>query len=197
MKLSLIVKIRKLNEKMSMDSELKSIFTVKKWDGKVESCAINLVHISVLAEYHHCGDAMDWTMMTNCPTKLEFDGLQPTTVDPDENQWQRIYLANKHILAIMTLGMTSSHGLAVIQKTVSTDFLQGKAYHVVEILKQKCKLSDMSAKIELDQELDKVKFGNAIDYYNDIIGVTARFEVTKSDTELIKIMTKNARTLCM
>ena len=48
----------------------------------------------------------------------------------------------------------------------------------------------MSAEIELDQELDKVKFGYAIDYYNDIIGVTARYEVTKSDTELIKIVEK-------
>ena len=97
----------------------------------------------------------------------------------------------------MTLGMTSSHGLAVIQKTVSTDFLHGKAYRVVEIFKQKCKPSDVSAKIELDQELDKVKFGNAIDYCNGIIGVMAQCEVTKSDTELIKIMAKNARTLCM
>ena len=73
----------------------------------------------------------------------------------------------------MTLGMTSSHGLAVIQKTVSTDFSQGKAYWVIEILKQKCKQSDVSTEIEPDQELEKVKFNNAIDYYNDIIGVTA------------------------
>ncbi len=69
--------------------------------------------------------------------------------------------------------MTSSHGLAVTQKTVSTDFPQEKAYHVIEILKQKCKPSDVSTEIELDQELVKVKFNNAIDYYNDIIGVTA------------------------
>jgi aminoglycoside phosphotransferase (APT) family kinase protein len=82
----------------------------------------------------------------------------------------------------MTLGMTSSHGLAVIQKTVSTDFLQWKAYRVIEILKHKCKPSDVSAEFRLDQELEKVKFNNAIDYYNDIIGVTAQFEVTKSDT---------------
>ena len=51
----------------------------------------------------------------------------------------------------------------------------------------------MSAKIELHQELDKVEFGNDIDYYNDIIGVTAQFEVTKSDTELIKIMPKRCK----
>jgi hypothetical protein len=75
----------------------------------------------------------------------------------------------------MTLGMTSSHGLAVIQKTVSTDFLHGKASPVIEILKQMCKQSDVSDEIELDQELKKVKFNNAIDFYNAIIGVMAQF----------------------
>jgi hypothetical protein len=111
--------------------------------------------------------------MINCLTKSEFDALQPTSTDLDEKRKRKLYLANKHILAIMTLGMTSSHGLAVIQKTVSTDFPQGKAYRVIEILKQKCKPSGVSAEIELDQELEKVKFNNAINYYNDIIAVTA------------------------
>ena len=64
-----------------------------------------------------------------------------------KQQRQRLYLANKHILAIMTLGMTSSHGLAVNQKTVSTDFPQAKAYSVIEILKQKCKPSDVCAEL--------------------------------------------------
>ena len=156
-----------------------------------------LAQISTLAEYYDCGDAMDKTLMTDCPTKSEFDLLQPTTTDLDEKHKRKLYLANKCILAIMTLGMTTSHGLAVIQKTVSTDFPQGKAFRVIEILKQKCKPNAVSVEIELDQELEKVKFNNAIDYYNDIIGVTARFKVTKSDTELITIMAKNARTPCM
>ena len=69
----------------------------------------------------------------------------------------------------MTLGMTTSHSLAVFQKTLSTNFPQGKAYCVIEILLQKCKPSDVSAEIELDQELEKVKFNNAVDYYNDSI----------------------------
>ena len=41
----------------------------------------------------------------------------------------------------------------------------------------------MSAEIELDQEVENVKFNNAIHYYNDIIGVMAHFEVAKSDTD--------------
>ncbi len=180
-------------DKMSTESESKSISTVPKWDGKVESCAMYLAQISALAEYHDCGDALDATSMRGCPTKSEFDLLQPTTTDLDEKHKRKLYLANKRILAIMTLGMTTSHGLAVIQKTVSTDFPQGKAFRVIEILKQKCKPSDVSAEIELDQELEKVKFNNAIDYYNDVIGVTARFEVTKSDIDLIKVMAKKCK----
>ena len=43
-----------------------------------------LAQISALAVYHDCGDAMDGILMTDYPTKLEFDGLQPTTMDPDE-----------------------------------------------------------------------------------------------------------------
>ena len=48
---------------MSTESESKSISTVPKWDGKVESCAMYLAQISALAEYHDCGDAMDLTAM--------------------------------------------------------------------------------------------------------------------------------------
>ena len=164
----------KPNEKiMSAESESKSMSTDPKWDAKVESCAMYLAQISALAEYHDCGDVMALTAMADCPPKSEFNALQPNTTDLDEKRKGKLYLANKRILAIMTLGMTSSHGLAVIQKTVSTDFPQGKAYCVIEILKQKCKPSDVCAEIKLDQELEKVKFNNAIDYYNDIIGVTA------------------------
>ncbi len=46
----------------------------------------------------------------------------------------------------------------------------------------------MSAEIEMEAELHNVKFKGANDYYNDIVAVTARYEVTKSDTDLIKIM---------
>ena len=152
-----------------------------------------LMQISALAEYHDCEDAMDAVTMTDCLTKSVFDLLLSTTTDLDEKHKRKLYLANKRILAIMTLGMTTSHGLAVIQKTVSMELWQGKAYGVIELLKQKCKPSHVSAEIELDQELEKVKFNNAIDYYNDIIGVTAHFEVTKLDTKLIKVMAKKCK----
>ncbi len=117
---------------MSTEYESKGISNVPKWDGKVESCVMYLAQISALAEYHDCGDALDQVAMTDCPKKSEFDTLQPTTTDLDEKRKRKLYVTNKRILAIMTLGMTSSHGLAVIQKTASADFCQGKAYRVIE-----------------------------------------------------------------
>jgi hypothetical protein len=85
-------KFTKPNKKiMSAESESKSISTVPKWDGKVESCAMYLVQISALAEYHDCGDAVDLTAMADCPTKSEFDALQPVTTDPDEKRKRKLY----------------------------------------------------------------------------------------------------------
>ncbi len=84
MKLSLIMKITKQNKKMSTKLESKSVSTVPKWDRKVELGAMYLAQIIGLVEYHNCGDTMDGTIITNCPPKLEFDGLQPTTMDSDE-----------------------------------------------------------------------------------------------------------------
>jgi hypothetical protein len=42
----------------------------------------------------------------------------------------------------------------------------------------------------LENTLEKVNFKDAGQYYNDIVGKTACFDVSKSDTELIKIMAK-------
>jgi len=111
---------------MSTESEAKGILTVPKWDGKVESCAMYLMQISALAKYHDCGDTRDLTTMTDCLTKSEFDELQPTTTDLHEKHMRKYYVANKCILAIMTLGMTSRHGLAEIKKTRAQIFCRGR-----------------------------------------------------------------------
>ena len=56
--------------------------------------------------------------------------------------------------------------------------------------KAKNKTKDVTAKIELEKELEKVQFRNASDCYKDVLSVTSRFDVTWSDTNLIKIMAK-------
>ena len=55
-------------------------------------------------------------------------------------------------------------------------------------MKRKNKPKDTSAEIEMEAELHGIKFQGANDYYNVIVAVTSRYEVTKLDTDLIKIM---------
>ena len=52
------------------------------------------------------------------------------------------------------------------------------------------KTNDACVDIEVDAELDKVKFSTAADYYNCVVAVTARFDVTRTDTRLIRMMAK-------
>ena len=54
------------------------------------------------------------------------------------------------------------------------------------MLKAKIKPKDVTAKIKLKRELEKVKFQYANDYYKDIILVMARFDVSM----MIEIMAK-------
>ena len=167
----------------------KSLSTVPKWDGAQDTCARYIAQVMALSEYYDCGDAMDSVAMGNCPTKTEYEVIG---ANPSGNDLKRslLWRQNKRMCAILTLGQASDHGLAVIQKTVTADFPQGKAYRVIEMLMAKNKPKDVSAEIELDAELEKVQFRNANDYYNDVVAVMARFDVVKSDTDLIKIMAK-------
>ena len=71
----------------------------------------------------------------------------------------------------------------MVKKTKSDDFPQSQAYGILEILKQKNKPKDVTARIELKKELEMVKFTYMDDYYKDIISVTARFDVAVSKTE--------------
>lgn len=170
-------------------NESKSLSTIPKWDGKTDTCSMYMAQVVALAEYYDCGDAMDKVAMANCPTKSEYDALGSNPTG-DALKKAVLYRQNKRMCAILTLGQGSNHGLAVIKKTVSDDFPQGKAYRIIEMLMAKNKPKDISAEIDLDTELEKVQFRNANDYYNDIVAVLARFDVTKSDTDLIKIMAK-------
>lgn len=176
-----------------MDSESKGL-SAPVWDGKAETCARYLDQIEALAEYYDCGDALDSVkMLSMCPTKAEYDALAPTTTDATELAKVKLYKANKRICAIITLGQKSDYGMSVVKKTKSADFPQGVAYRVFEILKKKNKPSDVTAEIELRSALEKVKFKYANDYYRDITGVCARFEVSLSEMELIKIMAKQVK----
>ena len=108
------------------EGEMKIILTVPKWDRKVDTCSRYLSQIEALAKFYDCSNAMEAFIMATCPTKSEFEMIDLATNDAIKKALRKIYNANKRMMAIMTLGMESSHGLMVIQKTKSPDFPQGK-----------------------------------------------------------------------
>ena len=172
------------------DYESKSV-TMPKWDGKADTCARYITHIQALAEYHECGDALDETEMVNCPTKTEYMTLKgKSTSTDDEKEKINLYKANKRMTAIMTLGQSSDHGISMIERTKSDDFPSGLAYKVINAMKLKNKPKDTSAEISLDADLDKVEFSRAEDYYNDVVAVCSRYDVSKTETDLVKQLAK-------
>ena len=53
----------------------------------------------------------------------------------------------------------------------------------------------MSAETELGSELKTIQFWMVNDYYNLVVMIMARYEVDKSDMDLIKIMAKKVNSL--
>ena len=60
----------------------------------------------------------------------------------------------------------------------------------LDATKKKSKPSNAMREIALDNDLDDIKFSLAKKYYNDVIGVTARYDVPVSKTDLIKNLAK-------
>ena len=163
--------------------------TIPKWDGRAETCPRYLSQLGALAEYHDCGNAMDETEMNNCPTRTQYVAISDKTVTPGLEQ-ATLYKANKRICAIITLGQGSDHGLAMMEKTKSPDFPQGLAWKFVNAAMKKNKPNDTTAEMELDAALDKLQFRQAGTFYNDVVSVCARFDIHKSETDLIKLLAK-------
>jgi hypothetical protein len=69
----------------------------------------------------------------------------------------------------------------------------GLGYKFLNILEEKYKPSDASAKVSLMSELRAIPFKMANDYYNDVVGVTARYDLQLSETSLIEYLTEKVR----
>lgn len=100
---------------MSNESKLRSILTVPKWDGKVETCMRYLAQITALVKFYNFSNTVDATIMATCLVKLEFNMIDPSANNLGEVLLRKLNNANKCILVIMTLGINSNHGLVVIQ----------------------------------------------------------------------------------
>ena len=73
-------------------------------------------------------------------------------------------------------------------KTKNDDYPNGLAYEFVAKAKKANKPSDASAMIELEIELERLQLKGVRDYYNDMVGILDKYEVTKTDHELRMLM---------
>lgn len=169
----------------------KGISSIPKWDGDASTYSRWQAKTEACAEMWDCADAFDKVAMRNCPTKAEFDALDRNT--DDGKKLAKLYQANKRMCAVMVLGQDSEHGLAAIQKTKSDDHPHGLAWKVKETMMAKHKPKDASAEIQLDAELNAIPFKEAQTYYNDTAAVLAKYNVQKSETEVIKVMAKKVQ----
>jgi hypothetical protein len=138
--------------------------------------------IKPYAKFMGSGDALDLVLMVNCPIKSEFVVIDIT--NPTNMPLVELYKANKKLCAIIALGQGKSHGIALSVKTENDDYPNGLAYEFVAKAKKANKPSDTSIMIELEIELERLQLKGARDFYNDVVGILDKYEVTKTDHEL-------------
>ncbi len=163
-----------------------SLSKIPYWDGNVESFCVHVSKIKAYAKFMGIGDALDHVLMANCPTKSEFvviDIMNPTNMPLVE-----LYKANKKLCAIIALEQGKSPGIALLGKTKNDDYPNGLAYEFVAKAKKANKPSGAIAMIELEIELERLQQKGARDFYNDMVRVLDKYEVTKTDHELIMLM---------
>ena len=165
-----------------------SLSKIPYWDGKSESFGVYVSKIEAYVEFMGVGDALDPVLMANCPTKSELAVLDVT--NPTNGPLVELYKANKMLCAITVLGQGKSHSIALLGKTKSDDFPNGLAHKFVVKAKKANEPSDASAMIKLEVELDKLQLKGARDFYNDVVRVLDKYEVTKTDQELCMLMAR-------
>ena len=79
--------------------------------------------------------------------------------------------------------------MALLRKTKNDNSPNGLPWEFVEKAKKTHKPSDASTIIEMDVELDCLQLKGAKDFYNDVVSILDKFEVTKSDGKLCMLIT--------
>ena len=168
----------------------KKVSSIPTWDRAEATCPRYIAKIEALSVYQQCEDALDKTEMATCPTKAIYNGINKAKTDNGEKKQLSLYRQNAKLVATIVLGQASDHGLVVVEKTKTTDNSNGFSWKALDAMKKKRKPSNAVAEIVLNNNLDNVKFSSAKKYYNDVIGVTARYDVPVSKTDLIKNLAK-------
>ena len=164
------------------------------WDGTDSRSGQYLAKTKALAVYYGYGDTLMASTMRDLPTQSEYALLPVGTTDVLEKKKQKLYDDNKRMAAIIVLGQQSDHGLSMMESTVTADQPHGVVHEFLTQVKIKYKPEDASAVIEMDIALEKLQMkGTANDFYNDVIGIQAKFGCKKDDIGLITVMAKKVK----
>ena len=121
-------------------------------------------------------------------TKTQFKN-HDNTLDP-RSTLRNPWTVNWRISAIFALSQESLQGLAALWKTKTVDFLHGKVYQALQQIKTKCQPSDLTAEVELEEELENVKFHNASDYYKSFVTIQSKYDAIILETDQVKLLAK-------
>ena len=105
-----------------MDEDKKSsVSSITVWGGAEATCLQYIAKIEALAIYQGCKEALDATEMAGCPTKAAYAAIDKATADLGLKKLLSLYRQNAKIVATIMLGQASDYGMAVIDKTKTTD----------------------------------------------------------------------------
>ncbi len=162
--------------------------TAPKWDGKDETAPMYIEKLEALAKVYGIGDVLDENVAARLPTKTEFEAHDDAS-DPN-SVLRNLWTANRRMSAIFTLGQESQQGLASLRKTKTVEFPHGKVFQALLQIKAKCQPSDLTAEVELEEELENVKFHSASDYYKSFVNIQSKYDVIISETDQVKMLAK-------
>ena len=163
-----------------------SLSKIPFWDGKAESFGVYVSKIEAYADFIGIGEVLDPILIKNCWTRSEFAVLDEML--PENKALVNLYKGNRKLCAIIMLGQGKSHGMALLNKAKSDDYPNGLVWEFIKKAKKANKPSDASAIIEMDMELDRLQLKGTRDFYNDMVGVMDKCEVTKTDCKLCMLM---------
>ena len=63
-------------------------------------------------------------------------------------------------MTTIVMGQQSDYVMIIVEKTKSTDYPIGLAWKVLAAMRKKCKPSNTTAEIKMEQEVDSLRFGS-------------------------------------
>ena len=77
-----------------------------------------------------------------------------------------------------------------MRKTNTVEFPHGKVFQALLQIKTKCQPSDLTAEVDLEEELENVKFHSASDYYKSFVNIQSKYDVIISEMDQVKMLSK-------